>query len=601
MADDNSEQLARIEQLERINALEAKNAGNLPENADWVDKAQYYGGKVYDAARAKHPLFAAVTSEPAKAVQHAVGKVLNYPAGVVTTALSQAIGAMKSGPNPVGMNDWVKTGLGQAPGLGDQFEKLGINSPTDGFDIPGTNGKKLSAKAIENVLGGFVLNPLSYNKFNQFAGKKLYNSAIQPIEVEGQRFNKNEVGDELFKAGVKNPLNIPAKIQPVVDAQMAKAAEMETAASGAGGRIDPKKALEAAQNYVDTLRKTARAGTDQEKLVNAMQADIDSHFTGKPATPVFTPKAPEVGYDAPTMGKIDRAGTMDPVVPNKFSQTGQNQKGISGVRPVINEGVLPPVVPKEMTPFDSPKAAYDYTPPSPESTLEKLKLAMKKNQAPPMLAADATPAERAAHAAQYPPGPGSPIDSPVGLPQMGEHSMAPEIPEADASMGAAWKKQAYGEAGSYDPIKRSDAWQVFSKLKGAGLKAETEAAVGRGSGAAAERSYAENNASTGKLLSTGKAQRKVSEMAGREFDRATDVLPTNTEGMVGMAGSKNGLEMLLKAYGIKGIRAARLMKMPVGYGLRAADPLMMKSAVGSSDVLEQKNPWLIKGDPNGEK
>jgi len=53
-----------------------------------------------------------------------------------------------------------------------------------------------------------------------WAGKKLYSSALLPVEFEGAKYGKGEVGQTLFDLGIANPLTLTSKADEATDALM---------------------------------------------------------------------------------------------------------------------------------------------------------------------------------------------------------------------------------------------------------------------------------------------------------------------------------------------------------------------------------------------
>ncbi len=638
MADDRAAQIARIQQIERIQALEGKSAqksadpaqpgvqaiGSTGAEPDWVDTATSIPGKVADAVSKSHLGLLSAAMNPS--IRDLAGRGLDYAGGVARTLGAKAVGAVMPGKNPVELvgDDGINTVLGKAPGVGDYAERLGL--PTVGVDIPGTNNKKLTSKDLINLIGNAATNPLTYGAAG-WAGKKMYNNAIAPLEVEGNRFSKTDVGDELFKNGIASPLKLRERVQAVVDRNMGKATKVEQQATAGGAEGDVAAAMAPAQAHVNELAKYARGDASKMAMVKEMQDEINQRLTtaAKPSEPIlrtlpytepemslkFKPNPEMPVYDsggkhglytsnAPEnqrlgLGVVDRVGTPDPVVPNKFSLQGQNQKGISGTRPIVSMNETPLSTTDEKLLSLPRQIGRGDT----EGLLEALR---KATRGEPGKTKVATGAE----------------DTVRSLPIAGEHEMvtkmipreATVLDQSEAVPGpspletSTWKTDAYNKAkaGAYDTTKRQDAWQTFYKKQGFGLKEATEKAIEKTLGPDAAAEYRATNESTGKMLSTGKAQTRVADQAGRDFTMATSPVPQGTEGVamaIGKAAGGSWMDALSAAGIQKAARGMRLSQMPVGYGLRTMDPNAIRAGVVGSQLRNSNdNPW---SQPQGAK
>lgn len=214
-------------------------------------------------------------TEAGKVVRAGAGKVMDYPAGIARTMAAYLAGAVKPGPNPIGATDGWAAITGNAPGVGEQAEKLGVANKA--IPLPGETHPHISTKDLLNIGGNAALDPMMWGGAQKL-GKEMYNSAINPIEVEGQRFNKSEVGDVLNKNEIKNPLTLRKTVQQVVNKNMNLTDATEAGATELGANGDAVKAMSNAQAFVDNLKSTARAGSDEMKMANEMQAEINNHL-----------------------------------------------------------------------------------------------------------------------------------------------------------------------------------------------------------------------------------------------------------------------------------------------------------------------------------
>lgn len=569
------EQIARIQQIERIQALEAKNidpnqpgveaigtTGTVSNEPDWIDHAGAIAKKALPA-----PLKLMLQSHeiPAvRALDQGLGKVAGYAGGWTRTLAAKLAGMVKPGKNPVELlgSDGIKALQGEAPGTGDYAERFGV--PTVSAQIPGTK-RVLTSKDFLNVVGNAALDPLTYGGA-QWAGKKLYNSAIRPVEIDGMRYGKADVGDVMNKHGIWNERDLPKKAQAVVDKNMASTQATEKAATLAGAEADIVESMQAAQAKVNQIREHARPGSAQEQMANEMQAEIDNHLAtkAKPSETVFKAKPEDTsGFDAPTMGKIDRAGTMDPL--ELFN--GKPKKGISQIRPVL-------AIEKPPTERTWPKGEL----PNGEGEIPGGPSYDQKNPS------NRAPTDTSLKGWVKP---RSDVDAPSSLPVQGEWTTTPAQPGPNPEATSTWKTDAYKAAkGAYDTTKHATDWQEFYKAQGYGLKEATEKAIEKTLGAEAAAKYRLENEEAGKLLSTGKAQKRVADQAARDMDTLTTT--SNTEALLSGVAGIHGLEKALKAVSIsKAVRGLKMSRMPIGYALRN----LPKETTRGAALGVQLNPW----------
>lgn len=506
-------------------------------------EAPDWGSRIKDALIRHAPGPLAFALNPS--VQDATGRALDYVGGATRTTGAAAIGAATPGlKNPVTMQDVGNTLLGKAPGVGDYAVKMG-QPDANLFTIPGTK-RQLKVSDLENVVGNAVTNPLSYGAAG-WAGKKLYNNSIAPLEVEGARFGKSEVGDELFKNGIKNPLKLREQVQAVVDRNMEQVRALEKQGAAGGGQVDMESAMAPAQKVVNQFRAGAVEPEDI-RLAQRMQNAIDS-YRGKGAKP-----SEQILRELPYTSPVEKL---------------QPQAEL----PAYQANSSAPVTEMQPNPYQGRKFT------------------------------GRTDAEA--------PVAGSPADKIISLPRQAQKTITLEprvatvLDETEPTLGpspvegAAMKRKVYAKAkpSAYDSLRNPGDMQAMRKAQGAGLKQAVEDAVGQGAGPEAAAQYRDLNDSTGKMLSTGKAQERVGNLAQREFDAATSPIPTGTESIAGaLQGAHDGLASgLTTAALIKALRAVRLSQMPVGYGLRSMSPEALRLGVIGSQI----NPY--GGQDNGQE
>lgn len=532
--------------------------GPTPAEApDWVDKAGQMKDRLQNAiAGMHHGGMLSTAMNPA--VQEAASKAMDYVGGYGRLAAAKAAGAVMPGPNPVGMADLAKTVKGQAPHSAEYAERLGVSPDLlkMGVDVPGTNHKRITVGDMTNLVGDTATNPLTYGVAGM-AGRKLYNNAIAPVEIEGTRFGKDAVGDTMYKNGIRSPLGLQEKVQGIVDQKMETARDLERKAAGAGAEVDMDKAMAPAKGLAADA--AARAVEPQEvSLAKRMKRAIDSHMqlAARPGEDITR----ELPYTVPKQIEVPQ----EPLPGYKTSEPGTrveadidtSQKGPPG--PTVQGKYY--YGPNDTRGVQFPGAAEHVTN---NPTDELIKLPRPMNRTMTLEPKTATVLDQT-EPTQGP----SPIQT------------------------ARMKTAAYQKArdNAYDSLRRSDAYQTFRKAQGAGLKTETEASIGRALGPEQEAQYRDANEEAGKLLSTGKAQARVSNQAQREFDSATSPVPTSTESLAGtVASGGHDLEGGLRAAAvIKLLRAIRLGQMPVGSMMRSIPTQDLQMGVLGSQL---QSPW----------
>ncbi len=584
MADRLSE-IRNLERIREIRALESMDPnqpsvqaigeldGKTPAGGekDIYDDAAEFGGQAMEFAK-RHPVVALATHPT-------VGKVLGYAGGLTRTGLAKAIGMVTPGRNPVDMNDIVNTLKGEAPGVGDYAERFGVKDVP--IPLPFEKHNHLTTKGLFNLLGNIVTDPL-YHGAGQAMGRRLYGQALEPIELEGIRRSKHEVGDVLNKHGVWNERNLQGKAQAIVDKNMESVRAAETAAAAAGGEVNIVEAMKEAQANVNRIKKHARPGSAQERMANEMQAEIDNHLQAAAKEPqtqtIFEPQAPSRPYETgreplskhgPGMGVIDRVDTTDPLI----MRNGKPVRGISKVRPTI-----------DTTPVRLP-------PPSgAEAGIVDLKATGKTGQigradipeiTPLKPTGEITPFER--------PDTASAADRVRSLPVGGKYTTTTteRVPGPNPEATAQWKRDAYSTAkdAAYDTAKRTTAWQAHYKSMGFGLKEATEKAIEKTLGKEAALKYMLENEEAGKLLSTAKSQTKVANQRARDTNTLTST--SNTEALLGALAHASGKG--LESVGLsKLLRGVKMSRMPIGYALRNTPQAPVTAGVVGTNLL---TPW----------
>lgn len=244
--------------------------------------------------------------------------------GKLAQAIAQATGKAGSGGKLL-----QAMGAGKAYGaLANPGDKPGVIDPLQ-MDQRGENAETGALLGAAGHAAGPAI---------EAGGNTLYNGALNKLTAAIGRKGKGGITNDLFEGGITNPKDLAAKTKDLLTQHVQARDYIAQQADAAGAEMNVHNSLEEAENFYNEMKMKAGRDPDALEELTLARERLD-RLKQNAAQEKFTPNAPETTYDAPTMGKIDRAGTMDPVVPNKFSQTGQMQKGISQVRPVINDAI----------------------------------------------------------------------------------------------------------------------------------------------------------------------------------------------------------------------------------------------------------------------
>lgn len=519
-------------------------------------------------------------------------RITSIPAGVTRVAATGAVGNLlpsANGKNMAENSDYWDALAGHAPGVGDMAARK----------YPGLGD---GLKKVLNVGGNVALDPLMWGGF-QKAGKSLYNSAINPIEVEGQLRDKGSVGDILNKHGIMSENDLRNKGQQIVDSNAQNITDpMEQGATDAKVEADMHRATAPAQAHVDRIMEHAIPGSKEYETAQQMQVEINlkrkMQGTTASVRTEFQPKPEEPYFETPTesTGRLEQNQ-----VTNRMDAQGQpivNTKPLAkrpGL-PVVNDGPVPgPVVAGAKPPFVDPAESLSAIDQLKRSDLEKV-IGRVRGIEPPVRT-EFTPQPPATEMTTDRMGkwvPGSNQDNIGSLPQGGDYvpvkTDGVQGPSANAT--SRWKSDAYNDAGTkaYDPGVHASSWQDFYKKMGFGMKEATEKAIEKVYGPDGLAKYQQANAESGAILSTGKVQGKVAAQRARDMGIATSIVPSATEVIPSVtAGGASGsaTNAGLTGLALRGWRGAKLARMPVGYIMRNTP----QAATQAASIINNSNPW----------
>lgn len=165
------------------------------------------------------------------------------------------------------------------------------------------------ARAVESIpyagpYAAKALNPVGEGL--SAVGKKLYGTPLQPVEFQGDKFNKTGMENDFYQAGIKSPMNLNRQVQEKVMRPLGRAkGAIEDAADSAGGRLNMSKAVEPGMAEIDALLGVKDSATNDIGLaMRERPLEWLQYERGTPATPGKPPSYSVV--DSPILGADGR-------------------------------------------------------------------------------------------------------------------------------------------------------------------------------------------------------------------------------------------------------------------------------------------------------
>ena len=188
--------------------------------------------------------------------------------------------------------------LGGVFNAGDWADKLGLEPDKSYLNVPGTNGKKITARDIENVLGN-MLGGKTVGKAAEGAGDNLFKAANKNLDLVAERYGKEGgVSPVLKKYGIHGSDETrQTSMDDLGDKLQRKNQEAEELATASGAKPNMKAAAQSPQEFVDGLRKqwtiNGKMEPEQARIVDQFQGEIDN-LKDKNAAPAteFEPEKP---------------------------------------------------------------------------------------------------------------------------------------------------------------------------------------------------------------------------------------------------------------------------------------------------------------------
>lgn len=172
-----------------------------------------------------------------------------------------------------------------------------------GLQVGAKEGAEAAGKGILSKIGEGTKQVLKApSEGVSKIGKKMYNSVLQAVEHEGEKFGKSDVGETLYNAKIKTPYGLRDKAAKATDQLMSKRNAILDEAGEAGAKVDMSNAMEGARAEIQKLRDIK--DTDAAKLADELEAKINEYVT----TEKGIPGTPETTRQTPT-GILDESGS----------------------------------------------------------------------------------------------------------------------------------------------------------------------------------------------------------------------------------------------------------------------------------------------------
>lgn len=372
-------------------------------------------------------------------------------------------------------------------------------SPVTG---PAQDFLDMATKPVESATQAIASNPIGNAAVNLSTapskalaamGKKFYNGFLMPVENEGAKYSKADVGDTIYKAGIKTPFGLDKKAGTATQALMDARNSILDKAGTSGATTSMSESMQPIAQKISEIRATGDPQT--QPIADAMEAKMNEYLNlekGTPAVPATSAQVPN--------GLLDAQGN-------------------------------------------------------------------------PMLSTQVTPGKAAI--------PGKVI--------------TPEL-------SSGYKTSLYNSlpAGTFNDAVQTPLGGQLRATIARGLKNQTENSVAKTLGPDAGLAVSNLNDDAGKLLSTRRAQLRVSNQADRISSDLGNI--TGTDAALAPIAVMKGADMSegLTALAVrKAMQAARLGAMPTGYGLRrAAEGEMTGPAL---DIFLRQKAIQKANDNQGER
>lgn len=124
-------------------------------------------------------------------------------------------------------------------------------------------------------------------------GKGAYNAVMEPVERQGLKYGKSDIGDVFYKAGVASPFGVPQKAGKAVDALMEARNAIDSAASKAGAQVSMSEAMAPIADKIAQMRATQ--DPNLAPIADALEAKMSEYLKlekGTPGVPASTSQVP---------------------------------------------------------------------------------------------------------------------------------------------------------------------------------------------------------------------------------------------------------------------------------------------------------------------
>lgn len=151
------------------------------------------------------------------------------------------------------------------------------------------------------------------------AGKGMYGSPLQQIEHEGKKFNKSEISETLYRAGISSMGKLRNKAGDATERLVGARDRLLQQADKAGAKVDLNDSFAAAQTKIKELRGVGTR--DADALADSLESELNDQIVRAQGTPATAPTKKVV--DTGILGPDGRPVLKEQVIPGQPATPGK--------------------------------------------------------------------------------------------------------------------------------------------------------------------------------------------------------------------------------------------------------------------------------------
>lgn len=253
----------------------------LSETAPQVDPKDPYGF---------HRIASSPTQEDKRSALQGAGQILDYPGGLVRTALAGAAGlvagqGIRAGTEPlVNGKDVSDAFHGKAPSTAEYLKRAGVpeGPSTQGIPLVGQMLPKITTRDAVGFAGDVATDPLTYvskgvkalsplSEGAESAGRSAYKSGFKKIDEKLLEKGKAPLSDLMLENGVKGSTkDVSAATQKIGAESLAERSSLYDKADKLGVTVDMGFPLENAEATLEKMRSNPGQRELADKLSEFM-------------------------------------------------------------------------------------------------------------------------------------------------------------------------------------------------------------------------------------------------------------------------------------------------------------------------------------------